>query len=223
MGEGIGRVTVVDRQELFVSVISHALERGGYRSRGVVAAHLTTGAVVAAVARSRPDVVLVGTSPGRADGVALLGSLRRDGHRVVALVDAADPRQLGEAYATGVASVATKSGPLEELLDVVGRTLRGEATIEDHDRAELVRRYEAGVGLYAARVARLTRQERDLLAYLMEGRPVAEVAQIRCVSEGTVRTQMKAVLSKLEVSSQLAAVAVGWRAGHSPGALHAQE
>ena len=223
MGNGIGRVTVVDRQELFVSVITHALEKHGYQCRGLVTAHLTTAAVVGAVARSRPDVVLASTSSARADGVDVLRSLRRDGHRVVALVERAEPRQLGEAYATGVASVATKSAPLEELLTTVGRTLCGEPTIESHCREELVRQYEAALGCYAARVARLTRQERDLLAYLMEGRPVAEVSQIRCVAEGTVRTQMKAVLSKLEVSSQLAAVAIGWRAGHSPSTLHTQE
>jgi len=40
----------------------------------------------------------------------------------------------------------------------------------------------------------------------MAGRPVREIAQRSYVSEATVRTQVKSILAKLEVTSQLAAV-----------------
>ena len=49
----------------------------------------------------------------------------------------------------------------------------------------------------------------------MQGRTVREIANLSVVSEATVRTQVKSILAKLEVSSQLAAVglahSVGWR------------
>ena len=49
----------------------------------------------------------------------------------------------------------------------------------------------------------------------MSGRVVRDIAHLGVVSEATVRTQVKSILAKLEVSSQLAAVGlaskVGWR------------
>ncbi len=55
------------------------------------------------------------------------------------------------------------------------------------------------------------------LGSLMEGRTVREISRSSVVSEATVRTQVKSILNKLEVSSQLAAVGmanqIGWRQG----------
>jgi DNA-binding NarL/FixJ family response regulator len=58
-------------------------------------------------------------------------------------------------------------------------------------------------------------REREVLAHLMKGRTVREIAVSGVVSEATVRTQVKAILAKLDVTSQIAAVGlahqVGWR------------
>jgi DNA-binding NarL/FixJ family response regulator len=65
------------------------------------------------------------------------------------------------------------------------------------------------------RLDQLTVREREVLAHLMRGRTVREIATVGVVSEATVRTQVKAILAKLDVSSQIAAVGlahqVGWR------------
>ena len=59
-----------------------------------------------------------------------------------------------------------------------------------------------------------------MLGELMNGRQVTEISRSRFVSESTVRTQVKSILAKLQVSSQLTAVGlahqVGWR---PPGEL----
>jgi len=60
----------------------------------------------------------------------------------------------------------------------------------------------------AALIERLSTREREILALLYDGVTVAEIAERTGVSEQTVRSQVKAVLRKLEVNSQLAAVAV---------------
>ena len=65
------------------------------------------------------------------------------------------------------------------------------------------------------RLQRLTAREREVLGHLTEGHTVRDIARLSVVSEATVRTQVKSILAKLEVSSQLAAVgiahAVGWQ------------
>jgi len=64
-------------------------------------------------------------------------------------------------------------------------------------------------GLFAI----LTERERHVLAELMEGHCAEEIAVAACVSISTVRSQIKSILQKLGVSSQLAAVALARRAG----------
>jgi DNA-binding NarL/FixJ family response regulator len=65
---------------------------------------------------------------------------------------------------------------------------------------------------------RLTIREREVLASLVEGQSAEEIADTHYVSLTTVRSQIRAVLQKLGVRSQLAAVAyanrVGWTAKH---------
>ncbi|MGD0256009.1 MAG: diguanylate cyclase [Acidimicrobiales bacterium] len=56
----------------------------------------------------------------------------------------------------------------------------------------------------------LTRSERRVLFQLMEGRLAAEIASSQFVSVTTVRSHIRAILSKLNVNSQLAAVALAF-------------
>jgi DNA-binding NarL/FixJ family response regulator len=64
------------------------------------------------------------------------------------------------------------------------------------------------------RLELLTPRERQVLGALIKGRHVHEIARTDVVSEATVRTQVKSILGKLEVTSQLEAVglanSVGW-------------
>lgn len=64
----------------------------------------------------------------------------------------------------------------------------------------------------ARRLARLTPREAEVLLLLSTGMSVRDIAELREVAEATVRTQVKAVLRKLEVNSQLAAVALAAKA-----------
>ena len=45
-------------------------------------------------------------------------------------------------------------------------------------------------------VGKLTSAERDLVRLLLEGKKVREIAEIRCVEQVTVKTQIKGLLRK---------------------------
>jgi DNA-binding NarL/FixJ family response regulator len=70
-----------------------------------------------------------------------------------------------------------------------------------------------------ARLDLLTVREREVLAHLMRGHTVREIATVGVVSEATVRTQVKSILAKLDVTSQLAAVGLAHRVGWRPPLL----
>ena len=59
----------------------------------------------------------------------------------------------------------------------------------------------------------LTQREREVLTELTRGKSVDCIANEWVVSEATVRTQVRGVLTKLDVRSQLAAVAKARSAG----------
>lgn len=59
----------------------------------------------------------------------------------------------------------------------------------------------------------LTRRERQVLLALMRGATAREISKEAYVSLTTVRSQIRSILGKLGVSSQLAAVVLAYRSG----------
>jgi DNA-binding NarL/FixJ family response regulator len=68
----------------------------------------------------------------------------------------------------------------------------------------------------AAPFESLTPREAAVLGDLLEGRSADDIAEASFVSITTVRAQIRSILSKLGVRSQLAAVSMARRAGWSP-------
>lgn len=125
--------------------------------------------------------------------VVLVGSLRQPGP-LIAAVDA------------GAATIVDPDLPFEELLGAVIDALRATGG----RRAELLaalrsRQRDADL------LARLTGRERDVLAALATGHTAAQIASREHLSLATVRSHVHSIMRKLEVSSQLTAVAIGRR------------
>ena len=103
-------------------------------------------------------------------------------------------------------------------MSVVRKLHLGLPVMDHEEREQLLRTWHeqrSHEQVVRRRLALLTAREREVLGHLMEGRQVREISRARFVSDATVRTQVKAILAKLEVSSQLAAVglarSVGWQ------------
>ena len=118
----------------------------------------------------------------------------------------------------GARKVLSKGRPLNDILATVRRINQGLSVMPREEREALlehwVRERSHTVELQG-KIEQLTSRERQVLSELMRGRTVREIATAGVVSEATVRTQVKSILAKLGVSSQLAAVglahSVGWR------------
>lgn len=83
-------------------------------------------------------------------------------------------------------------------------------------RAELSREVARRRAEAQARLApfeALTMREREVLAALVVGRSADEIADEQVVSVATVRSHIRGVLDKLDVNSQVAAVALAWQLG----------
>lgn len=179
--------------------------------------------VASTIARSSPDCVIVDLGlPTPTDGLACIEALVAVDLTVAVLTGESDLSLWGAAAEAGAEAVVAKSEPIAEILHVVCRLCAGEL-VRPHQRIALIdsaRKASAEQKGRLAPFAILSSREGEVLASLMSGSTQKEIATGGSQSIHTVRTQVKAVLRKLGVRSQIEAVAlahdVGWRPG-DPG------
>jgi two-component system, NarL family, nitrate/nitrite response regulator NarL len=222
------RVAIVEDHAILAEALRVTLTLKGFNVVGVaIPSHNGSAAsLLTYVLRVRPRVVLLDLDLGPAgDGTKLINPLTRAGHHVVVLTACEDETRWGASLGRGALTVLSKSAPLQVIVDVIERIDHGLPVISRTERERLVqlwREHHTDDDERQRRLDRLTPREAFVLGELVRGKRVREVAVDSFVSEATVRTQVKSILAKLGVSSQLAAVAVardvGWVPPHvSPG------
>lgn len=177
--------------------------------------------VVAAVREHKPDVVLLDLDIGGAMGssLPLIPALREEGVRIVMLTGITDRVRLAECVEAGAMGIVGKHEPIERLLDGVREAVELGSLLTAAQRDDLLaelRRQRAADRQRLAAFQRLTPREQEVLAGLMDGEGAEVLARRFVVSLATVRSQIRAVLTKLGVNSQLAAVSLAKRAGWEP-------
>lgn len=213
------KILIVEDHVLFAESLAIALTREGYDARNLPLpdGRREVTSLLPLILRSQPDMVLLDLDLGdHGNGLRLIEPLVRHEVSVIVMTGSSAPARWGESVAHGARKVLHKSTPLHEILATVRRINDGLPVGTVEERTELVRAWQRErheIRDARRRLERLTRRESDVLVHLIEGNQVREIARRRVVSEATVRTQVKAILAKLEVSSQVAAVGLAHRAG----------
>lgn len=215
------RIVILEDHVLFAESLELALSVEGYdvRRMEIPDHEQAPGALITQVTRLRPRVVLLDLDLGLfGNGERLISALALAGINVVVVTGSVDKARWGEAIRFGARKVIAKSRPLNDILGAVRRINQGLQVMAREEREDLLEAWaieRSHLVDSQARLDLLTVREREVLAHLMKGRNVREIAAVGVVSEATVRTQVKSILAKLEVTSQLAAVGlaheVGWR------------
>jgi DNA-binding NarL/FixJ family response regulator len=209
-------VLIVEDHEMLAEALASALRVTGADTHVVRAA--TADDVVDAVTGHRPRLVLLDLDLGLADltGDLLVPSLVDAGATVILLTGCRDRTTLGRCLEAGAVGVVSKEAGLTVLIDAVDRVLRGEPLPDRDEREAMIAEARERRAADAQRLApflQLTRREAHVLRALADGRSVESVAAESFVSVATVRSQVRAILMKLGVGSQLAAVAAARRSG----------
>jgi two-component system nitrate/nitrite response regulator NarL len=219
---GLTRVAIVEDHQLFAEALDVALTLEGHDVHRVLIAEPTvsTEHLLTLVYRLHPRIVLLDLDLGlTGNGSRMVAPLTRAGIAVVIVTASIDRARWGECMLFGARAVLPKTTPLNSILSTIRLIGSGRRVTTREERDALVARYleERGkVQDLRERLAELTMREREVLAHLMDGRPVRDIAKISFVSESTVRTQVKSILSKLQVTSQLAAVGAAHTAHWTP-------
>lgn len=226
-----GPVLLVDDHVLFAQSVEIGLGATGIPARRVPAR--SDAGIVAECSAAAPATVLLDLRLGTGDdglaidGLDLVGPISAAGCRVVVVTGEIGDAVWGAALERGAVTVLSKDCDLAVLVDAVSAVRDGREVLDQGRRQDLLaaaRRDRADTEALLAPFRSLSPREDEVLRSLAAGLPAATIAADAFVSEATVRTQIRAVLTKLGVSSQLQAVAVARRAGwlDRPGASPAR-
>ncbi len=230
-GEQAPTVLIVEDHTLLADGLAAA-----FRAEGLVV-HVVNGpscdAIVAVARDIEPDLVLLDLMLGDEIGltIPMIPGLRSTGADVLVLTGITDRLLLSATLEAGASGFASKSATFDGILERVRNTLDGQPAISEPDRADMLADLREHRAERQARIApfeRLTTRERAVLGALMDGCSAERIADDSFVSIATVRSQIRSILEKLGVRSQLAAVALAHHAEWTPyadstGAVGLQE
>jgi DNA-binding NarL/FixJ family response regulator len=201
-------ILIVDDHPLLAQGLSYALRAEGFEVHVTNEADLELVKALALV--HRPVLALVDLQfAGAVRGVEIVGPLSQH-VPVVVLTGVTDPAVLGACIEAGAIGVASKAEPFDRLFERIQRALRGEPVNSAREHEEML---SARVATRREETSRwsafdaLSPREREVLELLARGLTADAIADRIFISVATVRTHIQSILRKLEVSSQLAAVA----------------
>jgi DNA-binding NarL/FixJ family response regulator len=116
----------------------------------------------------------------------------------------------GGLLSAGVEVVLPANTRLEQVSELLQSVVQRQVATPADERIELETAWRERQSRHkdvTVRIGMLTPREREVLHLMYEGCSVARIADSFGVTPATVRTQVKGVLRKLDVNSQLAAVA----------------
>lgn len=211
-------------------------------AQAVAAALVDHGLDAEVVDLDRLDDVIATVEPGTLvlldlrlgkgrDGGCAVAPLVLRGARVVVVTGTTDPVPLAQALESGALTVVDKHHSFSDLVATIVAIRAGAPPADDERRAAILlaaAQRRAAQAAAAAALDRLSGRESEVLDQLCDGHNALEIAHEAGVSLSTVRAQIRSVLVKLGVSSQLQAVArahdlrrraAGWhppRSSHQP-------
>jgi DNA-binding NarL/FixJ family response regulator len=212
------RLLIVDDHPLVAIGLQLALRSRGWEVQ--VADGPTVDAVLEQAGEFEPECVLLDLHLGvLGNGRDLIGPLRATSRAVVMLTGETDRLLLAACLEAGAAGWIGKDTFLDDVIAQVEDALAGRPLVGCARRQELLddlRVHRAGLERSRSPFEQLTRREQRVLGALVDGLSSEEIAEAHFVAVTTVRSQVQAILRKLGVRSQLAAVATANRAGWTP-------
>jgi DNA-binding NarL/FixJ family response regulator len=154
----------------------------------------------------RPDITLLDLRMPELDGVGAIKEIREldENARIVVLTTFDGDEDIYRAIRAGAKGYLLKDTAREALMDCIRTVHRGETCIPPMLAAKLADRVSGEA---------LSAREIEVLRRISAGKSNKEIGAELFISEGTVKTHVKSIFSKLDVVSRTEAVATANRRG----------
>jgi two-component system, NarL family, response regulator len=154
----------------------------------------------------RPDVMVLDLRMPRRDGVAVVDAVL-DQHpkaNLLIMTTYDGDEDIFKSLSRGARGYLLKDAPRQEILAAIRAVAAGQSFTSGAIAAKALQRM--------ARPS-LTQRELDVLQQLAQGRSNKDIGRRLEISEGTAKTHVKAILTKLDAISRTEAVAVAHKRG----------
>lgn len=166
----------------------------------------------------QPDVVLMDVQMPTMDGLQATGRIVQEASirsRIVILTTFERDDYVFEALRAGASGFLLKNSPPEELVHAVRVVAAGDALLAPSVTRKVIEGFIARPARQSneAELARLTERETEILQLLATGKSNAELAVHLFVGEGTIKTHVSNVLTKLGLRDRMQAVIFAYESG----------
>jgi NarL family two-component system response regulator LiaR len=194
----------------------HAVVRQGLRAFlnsqpdiDVVAETATGTDALAQAQRFNPDVMLMDLMMPGTSGFEAIHRIRQccPDTAIVVLTSFSAEGQVLRALRAGALSYLLKDADALQIAAAIRKAARGEAVIATGAILKPMRR----AGEPASGLGQLTNRELEVLQLIADGLSNAVIAQRLVIGEGTVKTHVNNILSKLHLSDRTQAAVLAWR------------
>jgi DNA-binding NarL/FixJ family response regulator len=189
----------------------------------VVAGEASTGAeAVRLAAEIMPDVVLMDVRMPDGDGIDATRQIIRSGScsRIIILTTFDLDEYAFSGLQAGASAFLLKDVAPEELVHAVRVVASGDAVVAPRVTQRLLETYvrslppaQVATRVPDRRLAELTPREREVLEAVAEGLSNAELASRFFLSEATIKTHVRRILTKLELRDRVQAVVYAYENG----------
>jgi len=224
-GQQSARLTRVRRRSIRVLVMSdHELTREALclLLRNQLALRLVgearNGPWDLAAAREKPDVILIDLDSSRDQGFDFLSKITKEARRARLLVLTGAP--ISEVYRVirlGVTGVVSKAQPASFLLKAIEHVNAGEVWLDRSITAQVVREVlfpdDAPENGEAARIATLTKREREVIVLVGAGSKNEQIADRLSITLTTVKHHLTSIFDKLDVTDRFGLVFYAYKHG----------
>lgn len=204
------RIVVVDDHTLFRrGLVGLLAEMEGFQVVGEAA---NGQAALRIIAEEKPDVILLDVNMPELNGIQTLVAMRKQGLEfpVLMLTISQHEDDLISAIRAGASGYLLKNAEPETLRQTIKQVVAGKSVLAPEVTEQVFRLVRSGQ-LDSTNL--LTDREVEVLRFLSRGLTTPQTGAKMFISENTVKTHIRHILEKLEVSNRAEAVAKATQLG----------